>query len=150
MFPARVYTVLRTDSRYPMYCARIRLLSLARPGVSENVNDTLARHLLEQLYTPVSSDYLLLRFLAVVTAGNFARAETHLEDNTLGLSSCLSAKHLPGEARTVTGDCLSRVTPPLQPGTVTNRRVTSRGKAYTFLQAHAQRRVTLRRNVIKL
>ena len=51
--PVRVYTVLRTDSRCPMYCARIRLLSLARPGVSENVtHHTLARHLLEHLYTP--------------------------------------------------------------------------------------------------
>ena len=44
-------TVLGTDSRCPMYCARIRLLSLARPGVSENVTrHTLARHLPEHLY----------------------------------------------------------------------------------------------------
>ena len=35
--PAIVFTSLCTDSRWPMYCARIRLLSLARPGVSDNV-----------------------------------------------------------------------------------------------------------------
>ena len=80
----------------------------------------------------------------------FARAETRLEDNALGLSSCLSAKDLPGEARTATGDCLSRVAPSFQPCRVPNRPVTSRGKPYTFLQAHARRRVTLRRDVIKL
>ena len=64
---------------------------------------------------PLYAVPLVRRFLAVVTAGNIARAETHLEDNALGLSSCLSAKDLPGEARTVTGDCLSRVAPSLQP-----------------------------------
>ena len=52
-FLTRVYTVLRTDSRCLMYCARIQLLSLVRPGVSDNVtNNTLVQHLPEHLYTP--------------------------------------------------------------------------------------------------
>ena len=60
----------------PYYCARIRLLSLARPGVSKNVaDDSLAWHLPEHLYMlcllsscvrPVSSEQLLLRLLTVV------------------------------------------------------------------------------------
>ena len=51
-FPVIVYTFLRTDSPCPMYCARIQPMSLARPGVSENVaDDTLAQHLPEHLYT---------------------------------------------------------------------------------------------------
>ena len=35
-----------------MYFTRIRLLSLARPGVSENVTDDTLAHLPEHLYTP--------------------------------------------------------------------------------------------------
>ena len=75
-----VYCVAH-NLRCPMYCARIRLLSLARPGLSENVtDDTLAWHLLEHLYMPcllsscvrlVSSDYLVHRLLTIVTTGIF-------------------------------------------------------------------------------
>ena len=41
----------------------------------------------------------------------FSCAETHLEDNALGVFSCLSVKELPEEAHTVTGDCLYCVAP---------------------------------------
>ena len=55
--------------------------SVVRPGASVYVTDnTLARHLLEHLYTPcllsssvhlVSSDYIVNRLLTEVTTGNF-------------------------------------------------------------------------------
>ena len=72
--------MLCTDLRCPMYCARIRLLPLAQPGVSENVtDDTLARHLPEHLYmlcllSSCSSGVLRLAvhcLLTVVATGNF-------------------------------------------------------------------------------
>ena len=42
----------------------------------------------------------------------FARAETHLEDDAPGISSCLSAKDFPGKhVHAVTGDRVSFVAP---------------------------------------